>query len=320
MLCGPETFDYAKHVGAIEDVFVVGEFTHPDEDYPYIRINRAADVLSGFVEIGTRLRIGIAGESLMPASLGRTFSELFARSEFVDVDSKMCMLRARKSVAEIEVIRHAYRIAEIGMNAAINAIRPGLMEREVAGHAEGAMRIAGAEGTGIDTIVASGPNTRALLARSTFRRIEKDDLIVLTVTPRYEGYHGAIGRPVTVGDVGSIVRAAIEIESEAQDTCSKALLAGRRGADVEGVARKVLGDAGYAENFLYSGIHSVGVIEFEPPIMGLKSSELVGENMILSIDVPMFNASWGGMRMEDGYLVHADHTEKLENVPMIIQK
>jgi Xaa-Pro aminopeptidase len=182
------------------------------------------------------------------------------------------------------------------------------------------MRVAGAEGTGIDTIVASGPNTRALLARSTFRRIEENDLVVLTVAPRYEGYHAAIGRPVSVGTVSETVKSAIDTVRLAQLACSGELLAGRRGAEVEGVARKVLADAGYAENFLYSGIHSVGVIEFEPPILGMKSSALVGEGMVLSIDVPLFNASWGGMRMEDGYLIHADRTEKLENVPMIIEK
>ena len=69
------------------------------------------------------------------------------------------------------------------------------------------MRRAGAEGTGIDTIVASGPNTRPILARSTFRRIGADDMVLLTVAPRYEGYHVAIGRPVLVGNPGAEIAA-----------------------------------------------------------------------------------------------------------------
>ena len=64
----------------------------------------------------------------------------------------------------------------------------------VAAEIEAAMRRAGAEGTGIDTIVASGPNTRPILARATFRPIGADDLVLLTIAPCYEGYHAAIGR------------------------------------------------------------------------------------------------------------------------------
>ena len=121
---------------------------------------------------------------------------------WIDVERAMCGLRARKSAAEIAVIRHAYRLAAIGLDAAVAAIHPGVTESAVAAEAEAAMRRAGAEGTGIDTIVASGPNARPILGRATFRQIERDDLVVLTMAPRYQGYHGAIGRPVFVGDPG----------------------------------------------------------------------------------------------------------------------
>ena len=90
---------------------------------------------------------------------------------WVDVEDALCDLRAQKSPAEIAVIRTAYKIAEAGFQAAVDAIRPGVTERAVAAEIEAAMRRAGAEGTGIDTIVASGPNTRPILARSTFRPI-----------------------------------------------------------------------------------------------------------------------------------------------------
>lgn len=84
------------------------------------------------------------------------------------------------------MIRHAYAIAEAGLAAAVKAIRPGVTEREVAAEAEYAMRRAGSEGMGIDTIVASGPHARPILARTTFRKIQPDDLqgCVNRVAPR----------------------------------------------------------------------------------------------------------------------------------------
>ena len=93
-------------------------------------------------------------------------------------------LRAVKTEAEQAVIDEAYRIARTGLEAAVAAIHPGTTEREIAAAAESAMRWAGAEGFGIDTMVASGlPNTSPILARSTFRVVQADDLVTVTLAP-----------------------------------------------------------------------------------------------------------------------------------------
>jgi len=56
-------------------------------------------------------------------------------------------------------------------------------------------------------------------------------------------------------------------------------------------------------SFPYVGIHSIGAIEFEPPIMASHSSETIKPGMALSIDIPLFHAPWGGFRIEDGFQV-----------------
>ena len=156
----------------------------------------------------------------------------------------MCDLRARKSPAEIAVIRNAYRLAAAGLDAAVAAIGPGVTERAVAAEAEAAMRRQGAEGTGIDTIVGSGPNARPILARATFREIERDDLVVLTMAPRYRGYHGAIGRPVFVGEPAREAMAAFDAARRAQEACRALLGPGIEGSTVEAAGRHVMEDAG----------------------------------------------------------------------------
>jgi Xaa-Pro aminopeptidase len=238
----------------------------------------------------------------------------------VDVEDALCGLRARKSPAEIEVIRYAYRIAEAGLQAGIAAVEAGVTEREVAAEIEAAMRRAGAEGTGIDTIVASGPNSRPILARSTFRRIAKDDLVLLTVAPRYEGYHAAIGRLVLVGDPGQEVRHALEVAVRAQEACFRALRPGIEGRQVEAVGRRVVAEGGLGQYFLYSGVHSVGVIEFEPPIFGPSSDAVLEMDMVISVDIPIFHAPWGGLRIENGYLITAAGAEPLHDTPYWIEK
>ena len=182
------------------------------------------------------------------------------------------------------------------------------------------MRRAGAEGMGIDTIVASGPHSGPILARSTFRRIEPDELVLLTVAPRYEGYHGAIGRVVFVGDPGAETRKALDVACQAQEACFQALGPEVEGRTVEAIGRRIVAEAGLGRYFLYSGVHSVGVIEFEPPIFGPSSAAKLQKDMVISVDIPLFNTPWSGLRIEDGYLITGTGAERLNEIPYKIQK
>jgi Xaa-Pro aminopeptidase len=321
MLVGPESDEYARLRGRIPDVRVLRELTHPDEDYPYAVIQGLAEVLAdiGFIP-GSLRRVGIAGRALVAADVLKAFEAALAGVAWVDVEDAICGLRARKSEAEIAVIREAYRIADLGIEAAAEAIRPGTTERAVAAETESAMRRAGAEGTGIDTIVAAGPNTRPILARSTFRAIEAADMVLLTVAPRYEGYHAAIGRLVLVGDPDPRVREALDVAIAAQEACAALLRPGIEGRDVEAEGRRIVGRAGLGQAFLYSGLHSVGVIEFEPPIFGPSSPARLAPGMVISIDIPMFNTVWGGLRVESGYLITDAGSERLDRTPLRIQR
>jgi Xaa-Pro aminopeptidase len=317
LLCGPESDQYALLAGQIRDVRVLREFTHPDEDYPYSKIESLAEIVGSRAR-GVR-RAGLAGKGLMSAATVASLEAALAGTEWVDVETALGDLRGQKTQAELAVIRYAYRVAEIGIEAALAALRAGVTERAVAAEAEAAMRRAGAEGTGIDTIVASGPNSRPILARSTFRRMQAGDLVLLTVAPRFEGYHAAIGRPVFLGEPDAEVRRAFDVACRAQAACAAALRPGVVGRSVEALGRQVVADAGLEHYFLYSGLHSVGVIEFEPPIFGPSSSAVLKENMVISIDIPLFNAPWGGLRIEDGFLITEGGAERLNRTPYLLE-
>lgn len=312
LLCGPESDEYARLRGNIQDVRVLQEFTHPDEDYPFTRIQSLVEILSDLGwKVADLKRAGIGGRSLMNADTLYAFQNALPHAQWLDVEMDLCRLRAIKTPSEMAVIQHAYQIAEVGLQTALDAIHPGVTERSVAAAIECAMRSAGAEGTGIDTIVASGANNRPILARSTFRQIEACDSVLLTIAPRYEGYHAAIGRLVFVGKPNEQIEAAYITAVEAQQACHAHLKPGVEGRNVEAVGRGIMDAAGFGDYFLYSGLHSLGVIEFEPPIFGPSSPEILKEDMTISIDIPMFNTPWGGLRVEDGYRIIPTGSEKL---------
>ena len=212
--------------------------------------------------------------------------------------TRRSVLRAVKTTAEQAVIDEAYRIAGAGLLAAAAAIRPGVTERSIAAAAEAAMRREGAEGFGIDTMVASGVwNTQPIIARSTHRVIQWEDLVAVTVAPRYEGYHGALGRPFLLRAAPELER-IVDVARSAQLRCFEALQVGRLGWEAEAVARDTVARGETGAEFPYVGVHSIGVVEFEPPIFASHSDVAVQPGMALSIDIPLYHAPWGGFRIE----------------------
>ena len=317
LLSGPETETFAQLTARVKDVRVVREFTHPEEEYPFttlLSLREIMDEVSGRAGVPPR-RVGLAGLELMPTRIHRALREALTGTELVDAEDLVAALRAIKTPAEQTVIRYAYQVAQAGMRAAFDAVQVGASERQVAAAAEFAMRSLGSEGMGIDTIVASGPNTRPILARTSLRKLRRDELILLTIAPRYEGYHAAIGRPLVIGQPPADVRAAMEVAVAAQGAAMEAMHPGAPGSQVEGAARRVVEAAGLGDYFLYCGVHSVGVVEFEPPIFGPTNPDPLQAGMVLSIDVPLFHAPWGGLRYEDGYLITEAGAEPLADFP-----
>ena len=42
--------------------------------------------------------------------------------------------------------------------------------------------------------------------------------------------------------------------------------------------------------------------------------------MVISVDIPLFNTPWGGLRVEDGYVITEQGAQRLHHTPYTIQK
>ena len=317
---GAEAESFYRNTARLGEVHVVRDFCMPDEEYPYTHpITFAQFADAAREELGRPVRrAGIVERLWAPEWLMARWQESFPGVEITPFDRTWYALKARKSPAEIAVIRYAYDLAERGLAAGLAALRPGVTERDIAAEIEYAMRKGGAEGSGIDTIVGSGVrNTSPILTRAYPRVIEPDEMVLFTIAPRYEGYHSAIGRPfMASGEPAADLVHASRGAVAAADAVVAALRPGATGAQVAGAGLAVLEREGLIEYCVYSGNHSVGTSEFEPPILTSTSDFVVHEDMVVSVDVPLFFAPWGGMRYEDGYLVTAGAAERLTTTPV----
>ena len=308
LLTGPETIGYAALVTqgtAIDEIIAIDELVHPEEEYPTISISSGADRLRSLFS-GTK-RIAVLGMDAIPTTAGRRLLDPLREGGWVTSsgDSVAYALRAVKTDAEQAVIDEAYRIARAGLEAVATSLRPGITERDVAATAEAAMRHAGAEGFGIDTMVASGvANTAPILARSTFRTIGPDDTVTVTLAPRYEGYHAALARAFLFRPNLEVQR-AIEVAVRGQRAALEYFKVGVEGRRSALAVREVLESGSTGAELPYVPVHSVGLIEFEPPIFLSSSNTPIQNGMALSVDAALFHGPWGGLRIEDGFSIQS---------------
>lgn len=320
MITGPESEFFVKAFTDIDKVYVTTDFLVPEEEYRFAEIYEIKTVLKKMQEEQDVSfdKVGFLGvDSDLPYSMYKNISDALG-VELEDALHIIIPLREVKTEAELEVIRYAYKIAEEGMKAALKAVKIGATEREIAAEAEYVMRKMGVEGLGVPFMVASGPDhSRQVIARTTHRKIQDGDLVWITIAPRYEGYHAAIARAFVVGDISKNPEAADAIKhaQKALAATETKLIDGGSAVLADNTARKIMTDADLEEGFVYSAIHSVGVMEFEQPIVSSYSDFEFKANSVYSIDIPVFLRDWGGFRIENGYIIHKDRLEKMFDLP-----
>lgn len=239
--------------------------------------------------------------------------------EFVDVSGIMAKLRYQKSPAELELHRVSSDIATEAMKAVLENLKPGMRELELAAHADFVMKQRGAYGYGFDTIVCSGPRINTIIGRATNRVIQDGDMVMLGVSPRYEGYTSALGRAVVAGGANREQAAFLDHGIRAYELASAELIAGRPARNVDLAARNYLSSVGLGTFHAYGVGHGIGLTEcLEEKTATQMSDYELPNGITMMIDVGIFgHPSFYGARHEDPYLInHEGHTEKLTSLPM----
>ena len=228
-------------------------------------------------------------------------------------------VRLVKDADEQAALRRAARGLSGVAEAAFRAVRPGAVEREIAGVIEAALRAEGFERPAFDTIVASGPNGALPHYRAGARILQAGDLVVLDFGGVMDGYCSDITRTIAVGPPGTEARRVYGAVLRAQQAAIDAAGPGVGAEQVDAAARTVLEQAGLGEAFGHGTGHGLGLDVHElprvgRPVEGLAGTTL-GEGMVFTVEPGAYLPGWGGVRIEDDVLVTAGGRELLTEVP-----
>lgn len=185
-------------------------------------------------------------------------------------------------------------------------IKAGLKETEIAALFEFYQRRLGASGASFETIVASGPRSALPHGVASDRIIQDGDLVVLDGGAVYNGYCSDLTRTVAVGAVQTKAVEIYEIVLRAQEKAINCIKPGMTGREADALAREVIAEAGYAEEFGHSLGHSLGLAIHEEPRLSPREETVLTPGMVLTVEPGIYLPGWGGVRIEDVVVITED--------------
>jgi Xaa-Pro aminopeptidase len=87
------------------------------------------------------------------------------------------------------------------------------------------------------------------------------------------------------------------------------------GEEIDSVAREVIKDAGYGDEFGHGLGHGVGLVIHERPMVVPKSKDVVENDMVFTIEPGIYISGWGGVRIEDIVVMEDGRARPLTRSP-----
>ena len=321
-------FEYAALVPAA-GLPVLGTALAGEEDRARLR-SRAGDVrrlpklrdwgaaLAAILEDHGLAR-GHVGFDLMPHFVHRDLRTALPSLALVDAADLWAGITAVKHPLEVALLREALAIAEDGLRAAVEALRPGVTEVAVSAAAEHAMRLRGSELNPFVPVVASGSNAAVWERVATERVIGDREMVILDFGCVHRGYTGDVARTAVVGEPSPAQRRLYRAAHLALQEAIAAVRPGVACGALDALVREVIEDEGlgrYAAPWAVG--HQLGYGLHGAPLLGPGVEEPLRVGMVVNIEPALFTAddpAVGGVELEDTVLVTGDGCERLTLFP-----
>jgi len=300
LLIGPESATFARDhsvIPAIKKILYYREAAEPD--YPNIPLDSFKEIFNSANSGRGVKKLGIAGYTAMSVSVFDAVRAALPAAKIVKADDLVYQMRMIKSKPEIAILREAFRVSELAMDAVLKRIKPGMTELQVVGIAQEAFYRHGAEYEAHPTYVLAGINSSHAIGRPGHRVIKKGDLVQLNIGARVGGYSPSVGLPICMGKMPAKMRDLVSFGLEAHLKTMEWMKAGVPAGQVANNFFDYVKGRGYSDYALYGPCHGLGMHEVERPWMETTSTYPLLENMTFQVDTFLYGRQYG-LRWETG--------------------
>ena len=252
-------------------------------------------------------RLGLEAVHVSWARQRAFAAEWFPATELVPTEGLVERLRRVKDEGELARLRAAAAIADEALGRVEPLLLRGVTEADLALELDHQMGRLGALAPSFETIVAAGPNGAKPHARPSARPIRQGELVVVDFGALVDGYHSDMTRTLCVGDPESdTLRRMVDVVSASQAAGVAAVRAGVPAADVDRACRDVIAAAGWADAFVHSTGHGVGLDVHEAPTVASTSTDTLAAGHVVTVEPGVYLPEHGGVRIEDTVIVTDD--------------
>ena len=273
--------------------------------------DKLTDLLPDLIGEMESRRLGFESQNVT-VSLHQELAEaLPGEVELVATSGLVQEIRAVKDEGELANLRQAIGLTDAAYAHIAGFMQPGMTERDVAWELESFMRTHGAEKVSFVT-VASGPNGAMPHATPSDRPIQVGDPVVMDMGALVGGYTSDLTRTVVLGEASGRYREVYEIVLQAQQAALRGIRPGMTGQQADALARDVIQEAGYGDQFGHGLGHGVGLVVHEHPWVGQRhEKEMLHLGMVFTVEPGIYLPGEFGVRIEDVALLREDGPQTL---------
>ena len=237
--------------------------------------------------------------------------ESLPRCEAVPARRVFKEIRMVKTAEEIRRIREATRITESAWEAALDAVRPGITEREFADIWQKTIVSEGGHSTtylgAYWPPIAFGRRTAfSDIAQPSDYRLREGDIIRFDGGATYEGYPCDMARSAVYKEPGKKLKKYWRALWEGEQRAVGMARPGVRASEIFHAAVETVRDNGIGHYRRHHVGHGWGIEGYDPPTIGPRVDAALEEGMVLCFETPYYEAGWGGLLHEDVVVVEKE--------------
>jgi Xaa-Pro aminopeptidase len=263
---------------------------------------------------------------------GPSLSEVTG-AEVVSVGAQIEAMLARKSAAEVELIRESGRWCAYAHARLQEHTRAGVTEAEASLRAQQETTLAMLEAHGSRGLLGSGDGAKAgyrgqIGRRSAWAhavahniRVEAGDVLVTETGAPVWGYQAELERAMVVGPPTDRIRYLFQHMLAAQQTAFDAIRPGATCGDVDAAVKRYFDNNDLQSYWRQHTGHGTGLRNHEAPFLDIGDPTPLEPGMVFTVEPGLYDEEVGGVRHSDtvvvtdtGYELLTDYPRELESL------